>query len=204
MNTKNYVSDEMMVITTYLSQNPEIAKHITSLGKSNIEDIKSTDCFLMTDFSDKPLKVEIKMEGHFPMKTKNLTLDAASVFCPKFKIENLQQRFFYNQFVNIVDFDKRYLKGNFYTSNADIVLKHIQGLDHVLAYNNHKLQDERFIDYVEKNCQLKINPKKEYGLDDTWDSAFYLINMYDEEVIKCKINDEKDFINCLENKKTTD
>lgn len=200
MNVKNYVNDELSVLLEYLMQNKCLQRYIVSLGKNNSEDIKATDCYIQTILSDKPLKVEIKMESFFALKSNNFTLDAISMFYPKEEIVDYKKRFLYNDFLEIVDIDKKFLKGNFYTSDADIVLKKIDGFDRIYAYNNHGLKSQEFIDYVENHCQLKINPKKEYDLDDKWDSAFYLIKKYDKNLINCEIKTEKDFLNLVKEK----
>lgn len=190
---KEYIEQELSVLELWINQNSYIKDNLISYNKNNEENLKACDCLLTLKNFNKPLKVEIKMEEEIANKTGNFTLDAISVFYKKDNIKQYERNYKYKDFLEkVIDQNKYFLKGSLYTSDSDIVLKKIRNDDKVYAYSNKKLQNKKFIKYVEDNCSLKINPKSKYNLKDTWESAFYIINRYDKKFIECEVHNLED------------
>lgn len=183
MNTKGYEKDETAILEEYVKANTWLQDILVDYGKNNDTDITAEDAFItvrMPDGSTKRLIAEVKEEEpYFVCKNKNITLDAVSVFHYLPGAEN-------NRINSMSDLrsasDPRTLKyGSMYNDNIDILIKKIKGTSMLLAYDNHKLAAYRR--QIEQNSRLHVNPKKQYGLDDTWESAFYALSIGDPALI---------------------
>ena len=78
---------------------------------------------------------------------------------------------------------------SFYVENANktILLE---------AYNNFKLQNKEFINYLKSNYRLRIN-KSLTTTRDYWESAVFFIKPRDKRLRECKINSFNDLLTCI-------
>lgn len=89
--------------------------------------------------------------------------------------------------------------GKLFTCDALIQVYYVEG-KLLIGYDNAKLQDESFVEYLENNYRLRVNDKKAYNIADSWQSAAYFVNpLLDEELIDCQINSEEDLMRCISN-----
>lgn len=154
-----------------------------NIQKGNIHDLTGHDIIITV--KEGTLFAEIKIEDYWPYITDNITLDAISIFSwnntPK-KVKTIRELL---PLITV----KKY--GTLYNSNDDIMIKMIRDIkterQDYFAYNIVKLQSRSFISYVEQNCLIKVNPKKSYDLDDTWESAFFCIKISDSVLQQTEI-----------------
>lgn len=205
MNVRNYVKDEMSVMLEWINSNKWLSDITTVIYKNNTKTKTETDCVLVTSIDEiKELHIEIKIEDDWPLKTKNLTMDAISVF--KFKkgldlsdYDKYKKQYKYNDLEKKIDIKTL---GTSLNSSADIVLKKISNSNILLAFNNQKLQSKQFQDYLKNNCNVKVNHKIDYNLNDSWESAFFLISLYDETLNRTRIIGIEDLKSLYQQKRT--
>ena len=199
MNTKGYTEEELKALVDWTKQD-WLKKHTITTKKNNAKKITAVDTILVTDFDkDIELKVEVKIEEpKYFETTGNVTFDALSSF--KFKDESKKAYtwFQYDDLCKLIDIRK---KGTFFDTEPDIILKRCKGKDVFIAYDNHILTSKEFQDYVIKKYRVKVNPKKDYGLDDTWESAFFCVPKDDKELQKAIIRTEEDLERIYSTKK---
>ena len=194
MNTKGYTNDEMAVLLEWISRNDWLLNHVTAIRKANAENVTDCDMEMVTDYNpNKPIKVEIKIEEPtFVLKNRNITLDALSAFEWKEEYKEVEKKNFYdyNELLTMIDVKK---KGTMFDNTADIILKKVKGTSIITAYNNITLTSKTFIDHITSTYQVRVNPKKDYGLNDSWESAFFCVSLSDKELYAAEILSEDDF-----------
>lgn len=195
MNVKNYVQKEMSALLEWVYSNKWLSDITVEVKKSNINNLSDTDCLIKTSLDKKELLVEIKIENSWPLTTKNLTLDAISAFQFKKEYEQISYEekyktmYKYDDFVKMINIDKL---GTAFNSKADIILKKVEDTNLLLVFNNHKLQSDEFHKYLKENCKLKANPKDDYNIEEDWESAFFIISLFDETLNSARIIGESD------------
>ncbi|MFW5649525.1 MAG: hypothetical protein ACOCG5_10580 [Candidatus Alkaliphilus sp. MAG34] len=89
--------------------------------------------------------------------------------------------------------------GKLRTCDADVQLFYIENKNRAIlmkAYNNNRLQDQQFINYIKGNYRLRINKKSDYGLSDSWESAAFFVKPQDRKLIECEINSLEELRAC--------
>jgi hypothetical protein len=199
MNTKGYTDDEFSALLEWVQRNDWLKKHIISLKKHNTHDVTVTDAEILTDFYPIPLLVEIKVEEDvFMPETKNIALDFLSSFSFKDGFKKNLKSYKWNDLAKMIDVSKY---GTLIDSDADIIIKKLKGTSNIFVYNNHILTSHHFVKYVLDNYLVKINPKKQYDLDDNWESAFICVSLFDKELNKALILGEKPFLQVYKHKR---
>lgn len=182
MNVKNYVKDEVIAVQSFLDK---IGLTDYKLTKGNEDDLTGTDVIITVH--DKTLKAKVKIEDNWPYVTGNITLDAISAF------SWIGRPAVVNRICRLLPLITVHQLGSFYQSTDDIMIKMIRdkktNRQDFFAYDIKKMKELSFINYVEKNCDIKINPKKTYDLDDSWDSAFFCIAIADPKLKQTELTD---------------
>ena len=172
MNVKNYVKEEVAVVKGFLNK---IGLTDYTLSKGNEEDFTGTDILLTVN--GKTLRSEVKIEDILSYVTGNITLDAISAFSWIGRPAKV------NRIFQLLPFIRIQTLGTFYQSSDDIMIKMIRDIkthrQDFFAYDIRKMKDPAFVRYVERNCDIKIDPKKSYDLDDFWESAFFCVKLDD-------------------------
>lgn len=191
MNVKNYVKEEVIVVKGFLSK---IGLTNYTLSKSNEEDLTSTD--ILIKVNDKTLKAEVKIEDSRSYVTGDITLNAISAFSWIGRPAKV------NRIFQLLPFIRIQTLGTFYQSSDDIIIKMIRDIKthrkDFFAYNIRKMKDPAFVSYVERNCDIKINSKKSYDLDDSWESAFFCVKLDDPMLQQTEIKSLDDLTEILE------
>lgn len=181
MHVKTYVTDEILAARGWLNKIGETDYEIV---KGNADDVTGTDIILK--IRGNVILVEVKIEDYWPYKTGNITLDAISAFSWKSKPVRIQKL---SQLLPYVTVHKW---GTLYNSKDDLMIKMIrdakQGKQNFFAYDISKLQDPNFLSYVEDNYDIKLNPKKQYGLYESWESAFFCVKMTDPMLVATEVS----------------
>ena len=194
MNVKGYTQEEMGVLLEWISRNEWLVEHVISIKKANAKKLNECDMEIVTDFNpSRPIKVEIKIEEPtFVLKNRNITLDALSAFNWKEEFKDVEKKGFYNydELLKMIDVQKQ---GTMFDNTADIILKKVKGTSIIIAYNNMTLTSDAFIKYITNTYQVRVNPKKDYGLNEKWESAFFCVSLSDKELYAAQILSEEDF-----------
>lgn len=166
------VIEEVTVVKGFLNK---IGLTNYALSKGNEEDLTNTDILIKTN--DKTLKAEVKTENGWSYGTNNITLDAISAFSWIGRPAKV------NRIFQLLPFIRIQTLGTFYQSSNDIIIKMIRNIktqkQDFFAYDIKKMKDPAFFRYVERNCDIKINPKKSYNRDDFQESAFFCVKLDD-------------------------
>ncbi|MFY9177788.1 MAG: hypothetical protein WBI74_09295 [Caldicoprobacterales bacterium] len=152
--------------------------------------------------------VEVKEEEYYWYnKTGNIGLDFISVFYFTDKARELhwKQAMKYwvpsNRIDNFLKNDIIVSKwGKLKTCDAHVQLFYVENANKTIlleAYNNFKLQNKEFINYLKSNYRLRINKKSDYNLGDYWESAAFFIKPRDKRLRECKINSFNDLLTCI-------
>lgn len=180
MNVKTYVTDEILAARGWLTK---VGIRDYELTKGNTDIVTGTDIIIKV--KDRVVLAEVKIEDYWPYKTGNITLDAISAFSwnsMPVKVNRLQELLPY---ITVQKW------GTLYNSNDDIMIKMIrdakQGKQNFFAYDIRKLQDPVFVSYVENNCDIKVNPKKQYNLYEMWESAFFCVKITDPMLLATQV-----------------
>lgn len=191
MNVKNYVKEEVAAVKGFLNK---IGLTDYTLSKGNEEDFTGTDILLTVN--GKTLRSEVKIEDIWPYVTGNITLDAISAFSWMGRPAKV------NRIFQLLPFIRIQTLGTFYQSSDDIIIKMIRDIKthrkDFFAYNIRKMKDPAFVHYVERNCNIKINSKKSYDLDDSWESAFFCVKLDDPMLQQTEIKSLDDLTEILE------
>lgn len=191
MNVKNYVKEEVTVVKGFLSK---IGLANYTLSKDNEKDLTSTD--ILIKVNDKILKAEVKIEDSQSYVTGDITLNAISAFSWIGRPAKV------NRIFQLLPFIRIQTLGTFYQSSDDIIIKMIRDIkthrQDFFAYNIRKMKDPAFVRYVERNCDIKINSKKSYDLDDSWESAFFCVKLDDPMLQQTEIKSLDDLTEILE------
>lgn len=153
--------------------------------------------------------VEIKEEEYYWYeRTGNLGLDFLSAFnfrnkqCENHWKKNKKCWVPTNEIMNFIRNDIEVSKwGKLKTCDADIQLFYIENNDEtvlMIPYDNNKLQDREFLNYIMRHYKLRINKKSDYNLNDNWESAAYFVKPDDRRLKKCKINNLDELKSCIE------
>ena len=176
MDTKGYEKDEMPILKEWIDRNEWLHDIVVDYGKLNKENVMDDDAYIdvrLDDGAVRRLVVEIKEEENtWIQKTRNITMDAVSVFHWKNGVKPDRKRISMDQLLRMAD-DSHITFGSMYNDSFDILIKKFKGLSTIIALDNHKLAKYRKT--IEKEFPVLVNPKAEYGLNDTWQSAFYAI-----------------------------
>lgn len=191
MNIKNYVKEEVAVVKGFLSK---IGLANYTLSKGDGEDLTSTD--ILIKVNDKTLRAEVKIEDIRSYVTGDITLNAISAFSWIGRPAKV------NRIFQLLPFIRIQTLGTFYQSSNDIIIKMIRDIktkrQNFFAYNIRKMKDPAFIRYVERNYDIKINSKKSYDLDDSWESAFFCVKLDDPMLQQTEIKSLDDLTEILE------
>lgn len=163
------VIEEVTVVKGFLSK---IGLTNYALSKGNEEDLESTDILIKAN--DKTLRAEVKMEDCWSY----VTLDAISAFSWIGRPAKV------NRIFQLLPFIRIQMLGTFYQSNNDIMIKMIRNIktqkQDFFAYDIKKMKESAFVRYVERNCDIKIYPKKNYDTNDFRESAFFCVKLDDQ------------------------
>lgn len=198
-NFTKYESREMMIMNEFLNEAEWIAEYVKELKKDN-----TPFHDLIMTFSDGTQKtIEVKEDEYYWFnKTGNIGIDYISAF--RFKNLGLKMEWVskhnywvfveeYNDFFSDIDILKL---GKVFTCDADYQLFVVMDNDVVKfaqLYDNKKLKSKNFINYLNRNYNLRINKKIDYNLNDSWESAAYFLDpLKDEMLISCEINQIED------------
>lgn len=207
-NFIKYGSREEKIMNDWIDATPWLKEIVEIVEKDNtpLHDAKIT---LKTG---QTYTVEIKEEeDYWYSKTGNFGFDYISVFYfnDEDKKEawlgdgNDNKKYWINRnrlvsFKNDIRVNKY---GKLITCDADIQLhtvydKETKKLKIVKAYNSKLLTSPKFVEYAQNNYNLRINKKNNYGLNDDWESAAYMINpLNDKELISCEIVNKEQLFN---------
>lgn len=152
----------------------------------------------------KQVIIEIKEEEYYWYnKTGNIGLDFLSAF--NFKNDLIKKYYidknfwvdkgtidvFLSEKINVLKY------GKLINCDAHIQLFYCENKKRnpvlIKAYNNEKLKEKSFIEYLKKYYDLRINNKKYYNLKDNWESAAFFVKPSDERLKQCEINSYSDF-----------
>ncbi len=123
--------------------------------------------------------VEVKNEeNYWYERTGNITIDAISAFTVESRdvleyIINNRNWIaveYYQKFIEGINIMRR---GSLYESDADIMIKRIIGGDFIKAYDMQHLKHDA--NRFEELYRLRVNAKKDYGIEENWESATYCI-----------------------------
>mgnify|MGYP000983035483 CR=1 len=196
-----YSSHEIECFRKYVNDNAWISGYV----KEIIQDNTPLHDILVITNKGKKFTVEIKEdENYWFSKTGNIGLDYIS----SFEFLNFKDKFLYkNLWVpveNITEFEKQInvsKYGKLITCDADFQFYFVLNdnkNDFAFAklYDNKMLKSIQFVDYLKQNYRLRINDKKSYGLNDSWESAAFFVNPLEDKKLKeCEINSFEDFAN---------
>lgn len=199
-NFVKYSSREEYIIKKWISNNKWLSDIVVSYEADNT----SYHDYKLLLKNGKQVIVEIKEEEYFWYeKTGNIGLDFLSAF--NFKNDLIKKRYMYNylwvkkgtidNFLNKDIVVHKY--GKLFTCDSHIQLFYCEdkGGNPILikTYNNKKLKEKIFIEYLKENYNLRINDKKAYELNDDWESAAFFIKPSDERLKECEINSYSEF-----------
>lgn len=207
-NFTRYTSREAKIMNEWVDATPWLKEIVDRVEKDNtpLHDAK------LILKNGEVYTVEIKEEeDYWYSRTGNFGFDYISVFY--FNSEKAKQVWLGDGRDNKKYWIKRdklstfknYIKVNKYgklvTCDADIQLhavydKETDNLKLVKAYNSNLLTSGDFVEYVQNSYDLRINKKNNYGLNDDWESAAYMINpLYDKKLISCEIINKEQLFN---------
>lgn len=187
LDTKGYVDREIFVLNSWINNTPYL--NGAKGTKNNISDISAVDAKLILP-NKKEYLVEIKVEDDLPFKTGNLGFDLISAFTWKNKPNYGWTPI--HLFLEQVNIQKW---GSFLDVSYDILLKGLyqnRKLQNIIAMWGAKLRTAEIWNYVKYNLNCKANNKKQYGLNDDWESAFFVLPIK-STIVQNAIIKETDF-----------
>lgn len=182
----NYSNKQLEIVEMYVSKTSWIKDEILDI----IEDSTSFHDVICTLKSGKTLIIQVKEEeAYWFTKTNNLGLDYISAFdFIRNSDEYLRTRWIkpedHQKFLDDIEIRKW---GKLITCDADVHLFYVKGVGFWL-YDNHILQSYRTLQWLKSNYKLRINDKKQYGIEEDWDSAAFFVKPSHQVLIQAKID----------------
>lgn len=195
MNYYNeYGSRELVFMNKYVSSQSWLSDFVKEIKKDNTS---LHDLLIITN-NGKQYTVEVKEDEIFWFsKTGNIGLDYISSF--RFKNINDKEKWpslwvpsnEISYFESIISVEKY---GKLITCDADFQFYYVldeskQNFIFAALYDNRKLKNAKFVNYLKSNYKLRINDKKKYKLPDNWESAAFFVNPLNDKMLKeCEVN----------------
>jgi hypothetical protein len=173
----------------YISDNVWLASLVKEVKKDNTQ---FHDLLIVLQ-NDQKLTVEVKEDEYYwYSRTGNIGLDYISAF--EFKNQELRRKWLRNNYwiksKDIQEFKNEIIVskyGKLITCDADLQLYVVYDKEKVKfskLYSNSKLKQNNFVNYLEKNYDLRVNKKSDYGLKDSWESAAFFVNPLEDLKLK--------------------
>jgi hypothetical protein len=190
-----YQNRETFIMENYISDNIWLASLVKEVKKDNTQ---FHDLLIVLQ-NDQKLTVEVKEDEYYwYSRTGNIGLDYLSAF--EFKNQGLRRKWLSDNYwiksKDIQEFKNEIIVskyGKLITCDADLQLYVVYDKETVKfsqLYSNNKLKQNNFVSYLEKNYNLRVNKKNDYGLKDSWESAAFFVNpLKDLKLKEAEIND---------------